>query len=267
LEKSGEFKSENAIDKKDVSTPSDVDETKLKITIDKKLFFIIIVVIMTISMFVFFKSDSLKVNIEDVIGTKSSDQFENAANELSERGVVKVAGSVITESQLNNEYNKIDLSIKNEVSKQEFAEYLIDKKLIEAEAKKKGISVINNELESIISDQLKANGLSRNEFEQRLADSGTSFEEYKRILYDSMLFSQLLQEDTNIEKIEVSDKEVKQFIEENKEAFNDFFEEDLVSMLENRVRMQLLKEKQQEVTEDYIAKLRNKAGIQEAMEN
>lgn len=156
-----------------------------------------------------------------------------------------VGGKPITRLELIRELEK--------QGGQEALDQLVTKKLIEEEAAKKGVNISDEVVEqelSNISDAVKAQGQT---LEQALAAQGQSMDSLRENIRIQKTLEELLGEDINI-----SDEEVQEFFDENKQYYGeDAKYEDIKDELKQQLKQQKISEEFQKWIED----LRNKTNI------
>lgn len=124
------------------------------------------------------------------------------------------------------------------------------------EAKKENIEVTNEQVEDFIQDGLEKNKISEEDFNQRLQESGMTKEQFKEDLQKQLIISELIKENVDLKSVEVSDKEVDDYLESHETEFADFLEDEEDSQaLKSRVMMVLLRNKQTELISEYVDSL------------
>ncbi|MBI2145572.1 hypothetical protein HYU18_04600 [Candidatus Woesearchaeota archaeon] len=82
-------------------------------------------------------------------------------------------------------------------------------------------------------------------------------EQYKAELKDQIAIAQLVNKTLNLQDVKVSDEEVDEFVEQNRDAFGPFFDDPKdVADLKTRMRYKLLQDKQTEMVLEYADSLR-----------
>jgi len=118
--------------------------------------------------------------------------------ELSHR--IGKAG-MIDESLLDG---KSEASLKG--SRKEQLDYLINEKVIESEIKRLNLSVTNDRVESEIKETAKRHNVSEEQLKSIIAGQGTTFEEYKAFLKNSIEKRNLVESEI-ISKLRISDED------------------------------------------------------------
>lgn len=95
---------------------------------------------------------------------------------------------------------------------------LINNKLMEQQAKKKGVVVRDDEVMGYISRLLENKKMTLPEFIKSLADSGATFERYKEDLRADMLRNRLIRREIQT-KIVISEEEIGEFYQKHREDY------------------------------------------------
>ncbi|MBI2664463.1 hypothetical protein HYX10_03925 [Candidatus Woesearchaeota archaeon] len=124
------------------------------------------------------------------------------------------------------------------------------------EAASQGIQVSDEAAESFIQKSLDAYQMSEEELAYALEASGIAYSRYKESVKSQLMIAELLQKNVDLESVEVSDREVDEFIEANEEEFRDFFDdEEMLAVLKQKVHFKLLQDRQAELVMDYMSGL------------
>ncbi len=179
---------------------------------------------------------------------------------------LKVNGEQITASDVDKQYEKIPAESKGNVTKDQVLEALVDQKLLLQEAGNKGIVATNEEVDKYLEQTRTFSGLNESALEQQLLASGYTLDEYKNSVKDLLTESKLLNQELDLKNVQASDAEVTDYLQKNKDEFQDFFSEgnntDIVSMLKTKVKQKLTGEKQQFFVKNYIEALRQRAKVE-----
>ena len=117
-------------------------------------------------------------------------------------------------------YDVETLSKNLNIPKNKALNILIDKKIIENEIKKRGISVEDYEIEEAMENIAKRNNLTLFEFKNILAQRG-ELELFRKKLKENLLKQKLFNEIVN-SKLKISPQEVKNYYETHKDEFSVF---------------------------------------------
>ena len=183
-----------------------------------------------------------------------------------ENSIVTVGGEEITSGDVDNQFDAIPEEQKQDVTKDDILNAMIDQKLVLQEAEKNGVSTTDGEIDTYIQQVKAAHNINGEELEKYLAGSGYTLEEYKDSLREQIIISKFLTNELHLQNVSVSDSDVENFIEQNKEEFQFVFDEqdpDLEAQLRGRLRYKLMEEKQKELVSDYLESLRSRAEIRE----
>jgi len=146
---------------------------------------------------------------------------------IVDRIVAVINGKVITLSELEkraapilSKYLNPDMSPeeRTEIKQKIYAQILpqmIDDYLVEEEIDRLGIKVTDAEVEATIDNICKSNGLTRQEFEEKLKNDGISMEEYKKQIATQIERLQLVNAEVK-SKIVITDEMVKDYLRKQK---------------------------------------------------
>ncbi len=129
-----------------------------------------------------------------------------------------VNGEEIRLSELDKTYSSLPPQYKATTSKKELLSQMIEARLIYQEAKKEGTVVDNAQAEQYIQTLKFANQLTEEQFQQALAQQNITEEELKT-QFIKQSTSQMFLNQTITSKVNVTDKEVKEYYDENKDKF------------------------------------------------
>jgi hypothetical protein len=203
--------------------------------------------------------------------------------------VAKVNGEKITQQELAKQANVNQLLQQLSQIDQTFVQLLVNSKegnaLLETYQKKQLDSIINNvllkqevkeeniTLSSSEADEfyqkqkqtiLKNNNMSEEEFKSALKNQGYASEsEYKKKIMENPQFKikKLIEEEV-VNNIQVSEKELKQAFENNKENFQQQNKNVSFEDVKPRLEQMLVQQKQSKQISQYLEKLRNEADIE-----
>lgn len=178
--------------------------------------------------------DNLNISsifITIIIGTMCFFSVFSEASVLLDRVVAVVNKEVITwselyrmmESEASEQMKALSEKERTKVFKDNeavFLEKLIDMKLQIQEARRTGLNVGTEETKEAIDNIKKKYSLTDDSLKEYLKKDGITFEEYKKRLAEQILISQFINQQIK-NKIVVSEREIKQYIEENKQSMID----------------------------------------------
>lgn len=134
---------------------------------------------------------------------------------FEEKIIAIINEDIITGGELNNSSSSSSFGVFTEKS----ISFLVEKKLQMQIAKKRGISVQDEDISAAIDDIKRANSyISDKDFEDSLLKEGTSIEEYKRDLKDQLTILKLINKEIH-SKITVNDKDIEDYYSSNKNLF------------------------------------------------
>ncbi|MEM2121256.1 MAG: SurA N-terminal domain-containing protein [Candidatus Woesearchaeota archaeon] len=232
---------------KGLESPKVPDFKKLKVKrrklrIDRILILVGIIVIVLIGIFAYqkIKNSALKGEKGDVVAIINNQK--------------------ITKAQLDKEYEffffvrGIPLEYKSIVTKEAILNQTIDEILLIEEAKRKGYSVSQEEMDEVMNRAVNLSGMSLEEIAKTFKENNFSIDDLKNFYWKVLLVNKLLNETVN-SKVSVSDDEIKKFYDDNNLTIN--FDD-----IKEQIRNQLLVEKRYEEYQKYISELKSKAKIE-----
>jgi hypothetical protein len=141
-------------------------------------------------------------------------------------------------------------------------ERMIAKILLLEEANARNISISMTETEEEITSMYVQSGLSQEQFEDKLEEFGTTYDQTLKMYREEMIINKMLADEVSKAELLISDEEVKQVFEDNKDTImaqmgNSTLFEDVSS----QIKITLLQQKQQDIALDIIEHLKEKAAI------
>ncbi len=186
-----------------------------------------------------------------------SDKDNNSS--LTGNTVATINGEEITSGEVEN-IQQIIGQQGQQISEEDALEQIINQKLISQEVEKGDYSISNEEVESIIEQQISMQNMSLEDFKEQLSQQGISYEEQKDSIKEELAIQKYLETQLEEESFEVSEEEAQEFYEMNKEQSPEEippYEESksqIISLLEQQ--------KQQELISSLIQELRANAEIE-----
>ncbi|MBI4176712.1 MAG: SurA N-terminal domain-containing protein [Candidatus Aenigmarchaeota archaeon] len=177
---------------------------------------------------------------------------------------VMVNGDKITPEEIEIAYNRLPEELKQQSTRQDVAEDLINQRLLLQESAKKGISATDEEAEQYIA-QLTQSGIDMAYIEEQVAAAGYTMVEYKSELKEMITLTKFLEEEIGLSAIRASESDVESFIQANKEELQVVLDEGdpgLQDVLKERIRNQLSLERQKQAIDAYLAGLKATAKIE-----
>ena len=149
---------------------------------------------------------------------KAQESYENL-----DRIVAIVEKDVITKKELEleinqiiNKYKKMNTALPRQEELSKIAmEKLIEKKVVEQYAERKGIRVENQYLDETINDIAKKNNLTIEDLKKSIESEGMPFNLFRDEIKYQIIFNQVKEREI-VSKINISEYEVESFINKNK---------------------------------------------------
>jgi len=189
------------------------------------------------------------------IGKSLTNLMNRFTQQTTSDVIAVVNGEEITQQELDQKYDKLPAQYKSLFTKEFFLDQLINTKLLLQEAKKQAIVISTGEIDEEMG-KVKSTFYSDFEFEEFLKENSLTIEEVKSQLADQLLINKLLNE-TILSKIEITDQQINNFYNENKDIINDTLEN-----VEEQIRLSLMQESSAKVIQTYIDQLKADADIQ-----
>ncbi len=238
-------KKENKETKKIISKPK-IKNKSIKRYIDYGIVFVILI----LAGFFAFNMDNTNNNQED---------------NKEETIVAKVNQEEITREDLDA--YKVMLEQEGGASDDMTAiQGLINQKILYQEAKKE-IEISPSETEQIMKQQLSNQGMTLEEFKSQVNKQGQDYDEVIGSFKQQIILSQYYQNMINDSGVNITDKEAKDFYEENKEIFLQQAPNSSYEDLEEIIKEKLKSQKTQGLLQEKIMKLRENAEIEIVEEN
>ena len=139
---------------------------------------------------------------------------------------------------------------------------MITKILLLEEAQARNITITLAEVEEEITSMYVQSGLSQVQFEEKLEEIGTTYDQTLEMYQEELIINKMLSDEVSKAEIQISDEEAKLVFDENKNAIlsqvgNSTVFEDISS----QIKTTLLQQKQQKIALDIIEHLKEKAVI------
>ncbi len=183
-----------------------------------------------------------------------------AATTLATKGELSVQDTIMTQAAVEEEYAKSPAYIKEQVSKEQYTDLLINKELLKAEAKKQGLVADKSAIEASLAEQLTAAGISEAEFAKQLTAQQTTKEKFlEEYAVQQAIFALVTQHTPDVQ---VSDQEAHDYLLANEPILGQELSAEELSALENQVKRKLVQERKKDALITYVNKLREDAGIE-----
>jgi peptidyl-prolyl cis-trans isomerase SurA len=148
--------------------------------------------------------------------------------EVVDRVVAVVGDEVITELELNQAYTTDSLGLMQSgplaggtsaaLTREDYLDRMIEKKVIDLEVKRQGISVDALEVEQAIDRKRESLNLTPEQFERALKREGLTMEVYRKQVKDQLITYRLISREVKGE-IEISEDEIQAFYKQHPEQF------------------------------------------------
>lgn len=135
-----------------------------------------------------------------------------------EKAAASINGEVLTVNELDNYYSRLNPQTQAYITKTMLLDELINKRVMVTEAEKKGIFVNQSEIDDYIKGFLSQIQISKEDLEARLIAQNLSWEILTLDIKQQLLITKLYQSEI-IEKVNVSDKELEDYYDENIDLF------------------------------------------------
>ncbi len=139
---------------------------------------------------------------------------------------------------------------------------MIAKILLLEEAQARNITITMTETEEEITSMYAQSGLSQAQFEEKLEEIGTTYDQTLEMYREELIINKMLADEISKAEIQISDEDAKLVFDENKDVIlaqvgNSTVFEDISS----QIKTTLLQQKQQTIALDIIEHLKEKAMI------
>ena len=139
---------------------------------------------------------------------------------------------------------------------------MIAKILLLEEAQARNITITMTEVENEITSMYVQSGLSQEQFEEKLEEIGTTYDQTLKMYREELIINKMLADEISKTELQVSDEETRKVFEDNKDVIiaqmgNNTVFDDISSQLKTT----LLQEKQQKIALDIIEHLKDKSVV------
>lgn len=176
--------------------------------------------------------------------------------------VAEVNGEEILLGEVQEAQAVIQAQSGQMVQESALLDQLVTKELLLQEADDRGVSVTRQEAQSSLEQQITQNGMTIDQFKQRLQSQDSTYDETLALYQDQITIDALLQEEIASTEVTVSDSEAQTFFDENIDSIKnqlgeDAAFEDVSDLIKNTITQQ----KQQGIVTDFISQLKSDAEI------
>lgn len=234
------------------------------IVMKKSIFFgLIILLISTISVSSFF-AGTLATNLDfdensQFIPDINDIQFET---ETEKNPVIaEVNGQEIRQEEVNDVITS-GFSQGQMLDATSALDMIITKILLLDEAQNRNITITMNDAEEKLTSSYVQNGFSKEQFEEKLIELGTTYDETLERFTDELIINEMLTNEISNIDIQVSDEEAKTFFEDNRNVIQTQFGNSTVyDDVSSQITENLLQQKRQQIVLDFVEDLRSNAMI------
>lgn len=170
--------------------------------------------------------------------------------------VATVNGEPVYKSEVNDQLEGLQAQYGEAITEDIALNQTIIEKLLMQEAKKQGIMVTDETLDAFIDDSLARSGQTRESFDATLKAQNMSFEKIRERIRVQMAITELVNK--TFSNIEVPEKDVKAFYDQNKQLFEGQTYTDVKGQISDYLKSQ----EQVKAFQQYVLDLRANADIQ-----
>jgi len=148
--------------------------------------------------------------------------------EVVDRVAAVVGNEVITQRELTAAYRRDALGLMREnpltgepaqnLTPEQYLDYLIEQKIIEQEIKRQGIAIDDLEIDRAVQRKRESLGMTEEEFSRALALQGMSMAEYRAMVREQMITYRLIGHEVRGE-IEIKEEEIQAYYRQHPEQF------------------------------------------------
>lgn len=139
---------------------------------------------------------------------------------------------------------------------------IITKDLLLEEAQNRDITITMSDAEKKLTASYVQKGLSKEQFEEKLGEFGTTYDQTLERFREELIINELLTNEISKIGIQISDEEAKTFFDNNKEMIKTQVGNGTVfDDVSSQIKTNLLQQKQQQLVLDFIENLKSKATI------
>jgi len=223
------------------------------IILNKKVIGIVSGSVIAVIALVLFLPVSSEIMLNEIEFTNQEDENNPVVAEVNDKKI-----------RLNDIQDAVNMEISQGQTIDRIAalEQMIAKILLLEEAQERNITITMAEAEEEITAMYTQSGLSREQFEEKLEEIGTSYDQTLEMYREELLINKMLSDEVSKAEIQISDDEAKLVFDENKDVIlaqvgNSTVFDDVSS----QIKMTLLQQKQQKMALDIIEHLKEKAMV------
>lgn len=132
--------------------------------------------------------------------------------------LVLVNGEPIYLSELDKQWKSLPVQAKQNISRDQLLEQLVQERLLLQEADKQNITIADEQVQQYINAQLAQSGATKEQFEQALQQQGTSLEEVAQTYRRQLIIAKLFEETVSEEPL-ATQEDILAYYQDNKEQF------------------------------------------------
>jgi len=223
------------------------------ITLNKKLVGIVSGAIVTVIILALFLSMPSEITLNETGFIEQDDENNPVVAEINDQKI-----------RLNDVQNAVNMEISQGrmIDSATTLDRMIAKILLLEEAHARNITITMAEVEEEITSMYVQNGLSKSQFEEKLGEIGTSYDQTIEMYQEELTINKMLSDEVSKAEIQISDEEAKLVFDENKNIIlsqvgNSTVFEDVSS----QIKITLLQQKQQKIALDIIEHLKEKSVV------
>jgi len=223
------------------------------IILNKKVIGIVSGSVIAVIALVLFLPVSSEIMLNEIEFTNQEDENNPVVAEVNDKKI-----------RLNDIQDAVNMEISQgqTIDRISALEQMIAKILLLEEAQERNITITIAEAEEEITAMYTQSGLSQAEFEEKLEQIGTTYDQTLEMYREELLINKMLSDEVSKAEIQISDDEAKLVFDENKDVIlaqvgNSTVFDDVSS----QIKMTLLQQKQQKMALDIIEHLKEKAMV------
>ncbi|NIP61670.1 MAG: hypothetical protein GWN01_10935 [Nitrosopumilaceae archaeon] len=199
-------------------------------------------------------------------GQQSVPQSEEQSMPSAQSGenpiVAEVNGEGIHLNEVKEAQAVIQAQSGQQVQGTALLDQLVTKELLLQEADARDISITTQEAKSSLESQITQNGMTIDQFKQRLQQQGTSYEDTVSLYREQITIDALLKDAVSGTDVSVSESEAQSFFDENTDAIqNQFGEDTAYEDVSDAIKNTITQQKQQGLVTEFINELKSDAEI------
>ena len=141
-------------------------------------------------------------------------------------------------------------------------ERIIAKILLLEEAQNRNVSITMAEVEDEITAMYVQSGLSQEQFEDKLQEIGTTYDQTLMMYREELIINKMLADAVSKAELQISDEDAKSVFDDNRDVITAQMGNSTVfEAVSSQIKATLLQQKQQSIALDIIKSLREKAVI------